>query len=135
MEYKEETELKENEYRCWKKWMELGEKTGCHQKPDRSFYIRGYQMPVCARCFGVIIGYLAAVPCFFLIGFSLLFSLLGSLVMFADWIIQEAGVKKSTNIRRLVTGIAGGFGIMSLQLHLLKSILQLIGKARKLHKK
>jgi uncharacterized membrane protein len=25
----------------------------CHQKPDRSFYLAGVQLPVCARCFGL----------------------------------------------------------------------------------
>ncbi|MBS5794738.1 MAG: DUF2085 domain-containing protein [Clostridiales bacterium] len=26
-----------------------------HQIPERSFFIKGYQMPICARCVGVII--------------------------------------------------------------------------------
>jgi len=25
----------------------------CHQKPDRSFFIDGHQLPVCARCTGL----------------------------------------------------------------------------------
>ena len=28
----------------------------CHQRPDRSFYIDGGQMPVCARCSGLYLG-------------------------------------------------------------------------------
>ena len=28
----------------------------CHQRPDRSFRLRGVQMPVCARCSGLYLG-------------------------------------------------------------------------------
>ena len=28
----------------------------CHQQPNRSFYIDGGQMPVCARCTGLYLG-------------------------------------------------------------------------------
>jgi len=109
-------------YRFWKKWMELGEKTGCHQKAGRSLFIKGYQMPVCSRCFGVIIGYTIAILSFFLMGINKFLSIGGCLTMLIDWFIQAIGIRKSTNSRRLITGILGGFGIMSLQLHFIKQI-------------
>lgn len=28
----------------------------CHQMPDRSFHLAGYQLPVCARCLGLYAG-------------------------------------------------------------------------------
>jgi len=28
----------------------------CHQKPDRSYFLWGYQIPVCVRCTGVYVG-------------------------------------------------------------------------------
>ena len=28
----------------------------CHQRPDRSFYLAGAQLPVCARCLGLYVG-------------------------------------------------------------------------------
>ena len=28
----------------------------CHQRPERSFYIGGHQLPVCARCTGLYAG-------------------------------------------------------------------------------
>lgn len=118
----------EKGYHCWRKWMEFGEKTGCHQKPERSFFIHGYQMPVCARCFGVILGYLIAVPSFFIFGFLKMISLGGCVLMFADWLVQAAGLLKSTNYRRLITGILGGFGIMSIELFLIKKLILFIRK-------
>jgi len=28
----------------------------CHQRPERSFYVAGAQLPVCARCAGLYVG-------------------------------------------------------------------------------
>lgn len=112
-------------YIRWKKWMELGSKTGCHQRADRSFFIKGYQMPVCARCTGVFIGYLLAIPIFFLVGFKKLISVAGAVSLLIDWLIQAAGFKESTNLRRAITGIVGGFGIVSFQLFLLQKVSKL----------
>lgn len=85
-------------------------------------------MPVCARCFGVIIGYIIALPSIFLFGFQRVLSIAGCITMLIDWLIQAAGIKKSTNYRRLATGILGGFGIMSLQLYFIKKLILLIKK-------
>jgi uncharacterized membrane protein len=35
-----------------------------------------------------------------------------------DWLIQRVGIKESTNIRRLITGICGGFGLFSIYINL-----------------
>jgi uncharacterized membrane protein len=110
----------------WIKWMKHGEKTGCHQLADRSFFVKGYQMPICARCTGVILGYLMAIPGFVLFGFSKFLSLAGCLIMLMDWLLQALGIKASTNSRRLFTGILGGYAIMTFQLYVIKYILKLI---------
>ncbi|HET6892380.1 MAG TPA: DUF2085 domain-containing protein [Pyrinomonadaceae bacterium] len=39
----------------------------CHQLPERSFFIDGYQFAVCTRCTGVYFGFAAAVICYPLI--------------------------------------------------------------------
>lgn len=108
--------------RFWRKCMKLGGCTGCHQMPERSFFIKDYQFPVCARCTGVIFGYLIAVPMFLFLGSRVLFSLLGCFVMLADWSLQALKRKTSTNPRRFLTGILGGYGIMTLQLSLMKKL-------------
>jgi uncharacterized membrane protein len=112
-------------YRRWKRLMILGSKSGCHQKAERSFFIRGYQFPVCARCSGVILGYLSAIPAYLLTGFHLFISLAGCLAIFGDWLLQQKGIRESNNYRRVVTGFLGGFGVMSLQLHIITRFLSL----------
>ncbi|QHQ63699.1 DUF2085 domain-containing protein [Anaerocolumna sedimenticola] len=103
--------------------MALGERTGCHQMPERSFFYKGYQMPICARCTGVLIGYLLAVPGYIIFGFHSVFSIFSCICMITDWVIQACKIKSSTNHRRLITGILGGYGIMTLQIGVIKKLI------------
>lgn len=107
----------------------LGGRLGCHQRADRSFFLRGRQFPVCARCTGVLLGYLPAVPAFFLRGASWRAAAAGMAAMLADWLLQRLGLLESTNPRRLVTGFFGGYGIMTAQLLLARGALQLLAGA------
>lgn len=104
----------------WLKWMAWGKRLGCHQMPERSFFIKGYQFPVCARCTGVLISSIAACMVFFLYPLGWQWCAALSFVMFFDWFIQWTGIRESTNIRRLVTGMVGGYGCMTLQLYIYK---------------
>lgn len=36
--------------------------------------------------------------------------------MLFDWLLQYFRIKESTNIRRLITGVLGGFGVLGLQI-------------------
>ncbi len=110
-------------YQIWCKCMALGERTGCHQLPERSFFIKGYQLPVCARCTGVIIGYLLAGPGFLIFGINSILSLFGCICMLTDWVLQACKIRSSTNKRRLITGILGGYGILTIQLALIKKLI------------
>ena len=97
----------------WLKLMAIGCHSGCHQMPERSFSINGYQFPVCARCTGVLIGYISALISCFLVRPNVFIAIPCCLVMLTDWLLQYLKIKASTNPRRLVTGIIGGFGVMS----------------------
>lgn len=106
----------------------FGTNCGCHQMPERSFFIKGYQFPVCARCTGVLIGYIACLIGHFIFGTKLTVCLAGCLVMFTDWYIQYLDIKESTNIRRLITGIMGGYGVMGIQILCVKFAIKIIRK-------
>lgn len=92
----------------------LGNKTDCHHMPERSFFYKGHQFPVCARCTGVFIGQIVA----FIVGFFHKVTVKASIILMGimgiDWGIQAVKIKESTNIRRLITGILGGFGLYSI---------------------
>ena len=109
----------------WAKLMIWGAKMGCHQRSDRSFFINGkYQFPVCASCTGVILGYITTICT---VGTSIPVALCLAFcgLMFLDWLIQFLGIKFSTNVRRLITGIMGGFGLLRLELMALFHIIAL----------
>lgn len=108
--------------KSWIKLMQVGEHLGCHQMPERSFYYKGYQFPVCARCTGVLLSTIPAIIVFFKKKIPILTCIAMSGVMFTDWFIQRIGIKESTNRRRLISGLIGGFGFITLHLYLYRLI-------------
>lgn len=101
----------------WTKLMEIGGCLGCHQMPERSFFYKGYQFPVCARCTGVIISAFLATLLFIKKKLPLWLCISMSTVMLIDWSLQYYEIKESTNSRRLITGLIGGFGYSTLHLY------------------
>ena len=104
----------------------IGNHSGCHQMPERSFFYKNLQFPVCARCTGVFLG-----KCLFLIlvwffRIPPFLSVLFLCIMGFDWLLQWRKIKESTNLRRFFTGILGGFGIASLYLDILLAIIKKI---------
>ncbi len=98
--------------KTWIKLMNFGAKIGCHQMPERSFFIKGYQFPICARCSGAFLGEIIAVLLILLkINVNILWAIILLLTMGLDWFLQQINWIESNNIRRLITGILGGFGI------------------------
>ncbi|MBQ8941053.1 MAG: DUF2085 domain-containing protein [Firmicutes bacterium] len=106
--------------------MRLGKLYGCHQRADRSFFINGWQMPVCARCLGVAISTPIAVILFFIHRISVSVAFIMAAVMLVDWTIQFVGLLPSTNIRRLITGIIGGFGVTTIQFYIILYIYKFL---------
>jgi len=105
---------------------EMGNNSGCHQKPERSFFYKGKQFPICARCTGVTIGQTTAIILALFkrfLSFPIAFSLL--IIMGFDWGIQAIHIKESTNIRRLITGFCGGLGLFTVYMKVWKRVLNL----------
>lgn len=90
----------------------IGDNSGCHQIPERCFTIKGYTFPICARCTGVFLGQLIFVFTIIILGlkFPLVLGFCFASIMAIDWAAQYFSIKKSSNLRRFVTGILGGFG-------------------------
>ncbi len=108
--------------RYWIKMMKWCHKyCGCHQMPERSFFVMNYQMPLCARCTGIAIGHL--------IGFFLAFIVYSPLIlllvipMAVDGSIQYFTKYESTNIKRLITGILYGIAFMSTAIRICVEII------------
>lgn len=98
--------------RLWIKLMNYGNKLGCHQMAERSFFFKGYQFPVCARCTGVILGEVISIVLIILkIKVDIRFAIAILLIMGFDWLIQYINILQSNNVRRLITGTLGGIGL------------------------
>ncbi len=91
----------------------------CHRRPERSFFIRGHQFPVCSRCTGIIMG-----AAFFMV-YSyiepihydwnmLVVSILLQLPYIIDGFTQYLGLRESNNTLRFITGFMGGVGVVLL---------------------
>ena len=108
----------------WIKAMEIGSKMGCHQRADRSFSIKGYQFPVCARCSGILISSLAGYIVYVRKRIKLKTGILLCVPMIIDGSIQYFGIRESTNVRRFLTGLAGGIGLVTVRLNLYGSLIR-----------
>jgi uncharacterized membrane protein len=84
----------------------------CHQLPERSFFYKETQFPVCARCTGVFFGQvLALIMVFFMqINIGYFYSFILVIPATIDWCLQQYLGISSNNKRRLVTGFMLGFG-------------------------
>ena len=89
----------------------------CHRKPERSFFIKGHQFPVCARCTGFYTGLIVylIITHFYSHGydFSILFiSMILMIPVAIDGLTQYFGPRESTNSLRFITGFIGGIGLI-----------------------
>ncbi|MFF2531549.1 DUF2085 domain-containing protein [Brevibacillus sp. NPDC058079] len=81
----------------------------CHRRPDRSFYLGGKKMPLCARCASILAGYTLApilvgfhvMTSYYLIGFLLLPMLIDGFTQLWKW-------RTSNNALRFLTGLSFG---------------------------
>ena len=88
----------------------------CHRLPNRTFKIRNWYFPVCARCTGFYIGafsYFIYVY-FFFVEYTITLILIAFLMIvptLLDGSTQLFDSRNSNNILRLFTGLIGGVGL------------------------
>jgi len=87
----------------------------CHRIPERSFFYKGKQFPVCARCTGMLLGYLTF-PLYVLHIFAanIFISIALNIPAYIDGITQAASLRESNNALRVITGILSGIGQMGI---------------------
>lgn len=96
--------------------MDIG-KLICHRIPERSFFYKNHQFPVCARCTGVYLSLITApllkqlnltTNTLIILGIVLL------IPMTIDGTTQLFKLRESNNYLRLITGFLGGIGTLLL---------------------
>ncbi|WP_297981029.1 DUF2085 domain-containing protein [uncultured Methanobrevibacter sp.] len=101
----------------------------CHRKPERSFFFRGHQFPVCARCTGF---YISGIASIFLVKVFVLpidiATLLFGIILLApaalDGTTQLFKMRESNNTLRFITGLLGGVGLIICYDILIRIILE-----------
>ena len=99
----------------------------CHQRPERSFFVSGRQMPVCARCTGLYAGAAVAAP-FALLAASSIASgrarralLVSALPTAITWLLEFAGGMPFSNVARFAAALPLGFTAAWLVLSVLRA--------------
>ncbi len=89
----------------------------CHRIPERSFFIKGHQFPVCARCTGFYSGLAVYLIWNHFYEHSydlnmLIISIILLIPVAIDGFTQLFGLRESNNNLRFITGFIGGIGLI-----------------------
>lgn len=108
-----------------RRWLwELGAQAGGRRLWGK---LESTRLPLCARCTGILMGELLAVPLWLLWHPGWLLSLALLLPMAYDGIFQYVYYVMSNNRKRVVTGLLAGYGSMTLYIRL---VLLLVSRIR-----
>ncbi len=81
----------------------------CHQIPERSFFYKNKQFPICARCTGILVGYFLGIILIIIQReINLLLSTIFLIPLLIDGFGQLYNKWISNNPRRFFTGIFAG---------------------------
>lgn len=96
----------------------------CHQKSERSFFIHGWQFPICARCTGLYLGYIIGIMMLLQdLYVSIWICFLSLFLMLLDWFLQYKNIMMSNNLRRFLSGGFAGIAIVQLLGYVWRMIL------------
>ena len=87
----------------------------CHQLPERTFFVWGYKMALCSRCFSIYVSFLFFSFLFFIFrkrfkGFYWKTAVFLFIPMALDGTTQLVGLRESTQLLRVLTGSLFGLG-------------------------
>lgn len=118
---------KSTKIKTWAFFMRLGNRCGCHQIEERSFKIKGWQFPVCARCTGILTGQIIGIIIYLCHKtIPIYIDIVFLTIMFLDWYIQYKKIKESTNLRRYITGNLAGIAQISILIKIIMLIVRII---------
>ena len=103
----------------------------CHRIPERSFFIKGHQFPVCARCTGFYTGLVVylILNIFYKHPYNLNMLFVSMILMIPvaiDGVTQYYGPRESTNNLRFITGFIGGIGLIIFLKIIIRGILNVL---------
>jgi uncharacterized membrane protein len=100
----------------------------CHHRPDRSIWFFGLEKYLCARCFGIILGFGLALIINQWRSFDLFIAFFLIIPLLLDGFTQAFGLRESNNLLRLITGVLMGFAIPPLCYGLILLIMRNINQ-------
>jgi uncharacterized membrane protein len=87
----------------------------CHQTSERSFHLDGYPFAVCARCFGIYVGFAIGSMCYPMlrsltrVDAPARIWLIAAMIPTAiDYLLNLSGLWQNTHLSRLLTGLLLG---------------------------
>lgn len=97
----------------------------CHRLSSRSFFVKNRQFHICARCTGLLVGYVIS-PAFLLLkSYTSTLFILFFLALVLDGTTQLIGLRKSNNTLRFITGIGTGATSLSFLWSVIHHVLKL----------
>lgn len=100
---------------------------GCHGRQDRSFFYKGKQFPICARCTGELVGIIFSILMIAVYkNISLFWSILIMIPLVIDGTLQLLTSYESNNTKRFITGFLFGIGFICTILHIHLFIVEFI---------
>lgn len=118
----------ERKLQIWIRLMHIGHNVwGCHQIEKRSFFFKGYQFPICARCTGLLCGYLiAGILCIWEMIPAWYWCFCMLIPMALDGMVQLKTKYESNNLKRMVTGCIAGYGFIGIIYHIIYCLIHLV---------
>jgi uncharacterized membrane protein len=88
----------------------------CHRLPERSIKFFGLEKFFCSRCLGILFGgFIGFLFIIFNFHIPISYAIILMIPLIVDGLTQAAGMRESSNLLRLVTGLLFGFALMGVK--------------------